>query len=75
MKRCCGSLGLVPWQDYNSQFAALGDEHGLIIAVRQGRIWFMSDQEKAYPHPLMIRTDVCEITLDDSEETQVRRLR
>ncbi|WP_405104490.1 VOC family protein [Paenibacillus sp. FSL K6-1217] len=65
-------VGIVPWQDYHSQFAAAGDEQGLIIAVRQGRVWFMSDQEEAYPHPLMIRTDVCEITLDDLVGMQVR---
>lgn len=60
-------VGIVPWQDYHSQFAAAGDEHGLIIAVKQGRVWFMSDQEEAYPHPLTIKTAVCEITLDDTE--------
>lgn len=68
-------VGIVPWQDYNSQFAAAGDEQGLIIAVKQGRVWFMSDQEEAYPHPLTIRTDVCEITLDASEGMEVRGLR
>lgn len=68
-------VGLDPWQDYSSQFAAVGDEHGLIIAVKQGRVWFMSDQEEAYPHPLTIRTDVCEITLDDIEGLKVRGLR
>lgn len=68
-------VGLDPWQDYSSQFAAAGDEHGLIIAVKQGRVWFMSDQEEAYPHPLTIRTDVCEITLDASAGLKVRELR
>lgn len=68
-------VGIVPWQDSNSQFAAVGDERGLIIAVKQGRIWFMSDQEEAYPHPVTIKTDVCEITLDDSKEMQVKELR
>ncbi|MEK5029913.1 VOC family protein [Paenibacillus sp. FSL R7-0302] len=68
-------VGIVPWQDYSNQFAAAGDEHGLIIAVKQGRVWFMSDQEEAYPHPLTIKTAVCEITLDDTEGVQVRGLR
>ncbi|NQX48592.1 glyoxalase/bleomycin resistance/dioxygenase family protein [Paenibacillus tritici] len=68
-------VGIVPWQDSSSQFAAAGDECGLIIAVKQGRIWFMSDQEEAYPHPLTIKTDVCEITLDYTEGMQVKELR
>ena len=67
-------VGIVPWEDYDSQFAAAGDEHGLIIAVKQGRVWFMSDQEEAYPHPLTIRTDVCEITLDDIEGISTLKL-
>ncbi|MEK4513726.1 VOC family protein [Paenibacillus sp. FSL H8-0122] len=68
-------VGIVPWQDYSNQFAAAGDEHGLIIAVKQGRVWFMSDQEEAYPHPLTIRTDVCEVTLDASAGMKIRGLR
>ncbi|MEK3791113.1 VOC family protein [Paenibacillus sp. FSL R7-0204] len=68
-------VGIVPWQDYSSQFAAAGDEHGLIIAVKQGRVWFMSDQEEAYPHPLTIRTDVCEVTLDASAGMKIRGFR
>ncbi|WP_340025911.1 VOC family protein [Paenibacillus sp. FSL K6-1096] len=67
-------VGLDPWRNYSSQFAAVGDEHGLIIAVKQGRVWFMSDQEEAYPHPLTIRTDVCEITLDDIEGMSTLKL-
>lgn len=68
-------VGIIPWQDSNSQFAAVGDERGLIIAVKQGRVWFMSDQEEAYPHPLTIKMAVCEITLDDTEGMQVKELR
>lgn len=67
-------VGINPWQDYSSQFAAAGDEQGLIIAVKQGRVWFMSDQEEAYPHPLRIRTDVCEITLDASAGIEIRKI-
>ncbi|WP_341348540.1 glyoxalase/bleomycin resistance/dioxygenase family protein [Paenibacillus sp. FSL H3-0469] len=68
-------VGIVPWRDYSSQFAAAGDEHGLIIAVKQGRVWFMSDQEEAYPHPLTIKTDVCEVMLDASAGLKVREIR
>ncbi|QUL54345.1 glyoxalase/bleomycin resistance/dioxygenase family protein [Paenibacillus tritici] len=55
--------GILPWQDYNSSFAAAGDEQGLLIVVKEGRVWFMSDQE-AFPHTLTVQTDVCEVTLD-----------
>lgn len=32
-------VGLAPFGDYDDQFTALGDDHGLFILVERGRIW------------------------------------
>lgn len=48
--------GIAPWNRYTDDFAAAGDEQGLFIVVRTGRIWFMSDKE-AYPYEATIVTD------------------
>ncbi|MEK4351525.1 glyoxalase/bleomycin resistance/dioxygenase family protein [Paenibacillus sp. FSL R5-0475] len=64
---------IFPWREYHSKFAAVGDEQGLLIVVKEGRVWFMSDKE-SYPYKLTIKTDVCEVTLDDSNGMNVTRL-
>jgi catechol-2,3-dioxygenase len=56
-------IGIIPWQKYNNNFAAIGDENGLFIVVNAGRVWFMSDK-KSYPYDLTIKTDRCQITFD-----------
>jgi catechol-2,3-dioxygenase len=41
------------WRTPSETFAPVGDEQGLIILVRTGREWFMSDIT-AYPHPVSV---------------------
>lgn len=38
------AFGIRPARDPSEEFAAVGDKYGLIILVRVGRVWFMSDQ-------------------------------
>ncbi len=43
-------LGLGPWRPPSEIFAALGDDHGLAIIVKQGRPWLPTGQPAAvYP--------------------------
>lgn len=50
------NLGLNCWGSYNENFSAVGDEDGLLILVKNGRPWFMTDIQ-AYPHNLTVRFD------------------
>lgn len=45
-------LGSAPYRDPGSDtFAAVGDEHGLLIIVRQGRVWFPDTGKAAVVAP------------------------
>ncbi|MGN7760535.1 VOC family protein [Paenibacillus sp. 22594] len=44
---------LSPWRGQSETFTAVGDENGLIILVKQGRVWFMSDV-KAEPQYISV---------------------
>jgi catechol-2,3-dioxygenase len=44
------TTGIPRWREPSSSFATLGDEHGLLIIVSLGRVWFMSDKPaEAFP--------------------------
>lgn len=43
--------GLTPYRDVSDTFAPVGDEHGLFIVVRRGRVWFNSADSRAEPFP------------------------
>jgi catechol-2,3-dioxygenase len=45
------AMGLQPWRTPSDQFTPVGDEHGLLILVPVGRVWFMSEKS-AQPFPL-----------------------
>lgn len=66
-------VGMSPWQEYSHNFAAIGDEQGLLIVVSKGRVWFMSEKE-SYPYNLTVKLDECNITLDDSIGLVIKRL-
>jgi len=44
-------LDVAPYGDTSDTFAAIGDEHGLFIVVREGRIWFPDTGVPALPLP------------------------
>jgi len=44
-------LGLAAYRPGSDQFAPVGDEHGLLIVVREGRPWFLTDVP-ARPQPV-----------------------
>ena len=44
-------LGIATYGNTNDTFAPLGDEHGLFIVVREGRIWFPDTGIPAVPLP------------------------
>ena len=44
-------VGLLPWRPPSETFAALGDEDGLVIVVKQGRPWLPTG-EPAAAHPV-----------------------
>jgi catechol-2,3-dioxygenase len=48
--------GLFPYrQDVEPTFTAVGDEHGLFIAVKAGRTWLPNNVVAAKPMPLQVR--------------------
>jgi catechol-2,3-dioxygenase len=53
------SLGLEVWNNQvSAQFAAVGDEQGLFIVVREGRIWFpIVEPARAYPIAVVAEGD------------------
>ena len=46
-------LGIAPYGDTSDTFAPVGDEHGLFIVVRAGRIWFPDTGFPAVPLPFI----------------------
>ncbi|WP_028589888.1 VOC family protein [Paenibacillus massiliensis] len=48
--------GLECWREPSEWFSPVGDRYGLLIAVKQGRIWFASDRPaQRFPLELTIR--------------------
>ena len=45
------NLGMKPYKGTSDQFAAIGDEHALLILVKKGRLWFGTDDLPATPFP------------------------
>jgi hypothetical protein len=41
------NLGLGPYRSGSDDFAAVGDERGLLVLVREGRPWFMAEHVPA----------------------------
>lgn len=53
--RLRAELGLAVYANSASEeFAAIGDEHGLFIVVKRGRLWYMSDNAQAQILPLTV---------------------
>jgi len=47
-----GKLGMKPYRgSVSDEFAAIGDEHALLIVVKRGRVWFGTEALKAATHP------------------------
>jgi catechol-2,3-dioxygenase len=61
-----GQYGLPLYQPGSSIFAPIGDEHGLLIVVKHGRIWFPNTGKPALHVPLSVDlvADGQEIRLD-----------
>lgn len=47
-------LGQTMWQGNGQDFAAVGDEQGLLIVAQQGRNWFPLDNMPATVHPTTV---------------------
>ena len=45
------NLGMKPYKGTSHQFAAIGDEHALLIVVKKGRLWFGTDDLPATTFP------------------------
>lgn len=58
-------LGVPEYRPMRPRFAPLGDEHGLLILVPQGRPWFPG-QEPAWPFPLRVVHEGPALALDAS---------
>ncbi|WP_217558028.1 VOC family protein [Paenibacillus sp. GbtcB18] len=58
--------GLEAWMTPSDTFAPVGDEHGLFIVVKKGRVWFAGERS-SQPHPLAVRTDAGPVRLDERE--------
>ncbi|MEY9091673.1 VOC family protein [Paenibacillus sp. RC84] len=58
--------GLEAWKTPSDTFAPVGDENGLFIVVKKGRVWFAGERS-SHPHPLAVRTDGCRVRLDGEE--------
>ncbi|MFS0839714.1 VOC family protein [Paenibacillus sp. 1P03SA] len=55
--------GLEAWMTPGDTFAPVGDEQGLFIVVKKGRVWFAGERN-SYPYPLAVRTDRGPVRLD-----------
>jgi catechol-2,3-dioxygenase len=45
------NLGMKPYRGASGEFAAVGDEHALLIVVKKGRLWFGTDDLPATTFP------------------------
>ncbi|MEC0245250.1 glyoxalase/bleomycin resistance/dioxygenase family protein [Paenibacillus chitinolyticus] len=58
--------GLDAWKTPSDTFAPVGDENGLFIVVKKGRVWFAGERS-SHPYPLAVRTDGCRVRLGEEE--------
>ncbi|MBI5876925.1 MAG: glyoxalase/bleomycin resistance/dioxygenase family protein [Chloroflexi bacterium] len=50
--------GARPYREASDTFAPIGDEYGLFIVVKRGRVWFNSQDRRAEPYPLRAEVEV-----------------
>lgn len=53
----CALLGAQPYSESSASFAPIGDERGLLILVKTGRVWFPETGIPAARLPLTVRAD------------------
>jgi len=53
-ERLTQTLGIAPYKGSSADFTAMGDEHGLFIVVKTGRIWFTTRDMPAEELPIQV---------------------